>query len=187
MTGRPDDRTARCYDVAEAVVLLERTPRLLDVWLRDLPRGWLLAHEGAETWSPLEVVRHLVHAERSNFFPRVEWILAHGESAPFPPFERLPAPVRRTASSLGPLLDELSQLRLSNLRALACLDLDEAALDRAGRHPSLGRVTLRQLLATWMVHDQDHVVQIARVLARQYAKSVGPWRAALRVISGDQG
>jgi hypothetical protein len=160
---------------------------MLDQLLRGLPAGWIAAHEGGETWSPFDVVGHLIHGERTDWIPRVRIILEHGETRPFETFDRFAQFERSSGRSLESLLDEFAKLRAANLRELAALRLTEADLLRRGRHPALGVVTLRQLLATWVAHDLDHVIQIARVLATQYSDEVGPWRAYLRVISGQQG
>jgi hypothetical protein len=184
----PDqDRTRRPFVVEEAAAILARTPATLDALLRGLPEGWLTAHEGGETWSPFDVVGHLIHGERTDWMPRARMILEHGEARPFDPFDRFAQSALSKGRTLGSLLDEFAALRHDNVRDLAALALTPADLDRRGRHPSLGVVTLRQLLATWVAHDLDHVVQVSRVLARQYSGEVGPWRAYLRIISGTQG
>jgi hypothetical protein len=181
------DRTRRRLTIPEATALLARTPATLNFWLRGLPEGWLLAHEGGETWSATDVLGHLVHGERTDWMPRVRRILEHGDTVAFDPYDRF-AQSREFAGVGAPaLLDEFARLREANVRDLIGLALDDAALDRPGRHPSLGPVTMRQLLATWVAHDLDHVMQIARVMAKQYTEEVGPWRAYLRVISGSQG
>jgi len=155
--------------------------------LRGLPEGWLTAHEGDETWSPYDVVGHLIHGERTDWMERTRIILEHGESRPFNKFDRLAQFRDSQGRTLASLLDEFAQLRAKNLRDLEALRLTEADLGRRGTHPELGPVTLRHLLSTWVAHDLDHLVQIARVLARQYSDEVGPWRAYLRIISGTQG
>ena len=180
-------RTRRRFTLAEAVPVLERTPKALDAMLRGLPEGWITAHEGGETWSPFDVVGHLIHGERTDWMPRVRRILADGDSRPFDPFDRLAQITASAGKRLPELLDELARLRAENLRELADLRLTDADLDRKGLHPALGPVTLGQLLATWTAHDLDHVAQVARVLATQYTDAVGPWRAYLRVISGQPG
>ena len=181
------DRTRRPFVMEEGVAILERTPAALDALLRGLPDGWLAAHEGGATWSPFDVVGHLIHGERTDWIPRVRTILEHGEARAFEKFDRLAQFVESEGQTLNGLLEEFARLRQDNLRELAALRLTPADLDRRGRHPELGAVTLRALLATWVAHDLDHVVQISRVLARQYADEVGPWRAYLRIISGAQG
>lgn len=181
------DRVRRSFVMDEAVAILARTPATLDALLRGLPDGWIVAHEGGDTWSPFEVIGHLIHGERTDWVPRVRIILEQGEARAFDTFDRFAQFAESEGRTLASLLDELATLRQDNLRELAALRLTDADLDRRGRHPGLGVVTLRQLLATWVAHDLDHVVQISRVLARQYADEVGPWRAYLRIISGTQG
>jgi hypothetical protein len=181
------DRTRRPVVMEEAVAILSRTPATLDALLRGLPEGWIAANEGGETWSPFDVVGHLIHGEQTDWVQRVKIILEHGEARAFDTFDRLAQFAVSQGRALASLLDEFAALRQDNLRELAMLGLSDADLDRRGRHPQLGVVTLRQLLATWVAHDLDHVVQISRVLARQYSEEVGPWRSYLRIISGTQG
>jgi hypothetical protein len=181
------DRTRRVFEMEDAVAILARTPSTLDAMLRDLPEGWIVAHEGGDTWSPFDVIGHLIHGERTDWVPRAKMILEHGEARAFDKFDRFAQVAVSQGRTLASLLDELATARQESLRDLASLCLTDTDLDRRGRHPELGVVTLRQLLATWVAHDLDHVVQISRVLARQYSDEVGPWRAYLRVISGTQG
>jgi DinB superfamily len=181
------DRTRRSFVLEEAVAILARTPGSLDALLRGLPDGWIVAHEGGETWSPFDVIGHLIHGERTDWVPRVKIILEDGEARAFDKFDRFAQFTMSQGRTLDSLLDELAALRAENLSELAALRLTDADLGRRGRHPELGVVTLRELLATWVAHDLDHVVQISRVLARQYSDEVGPWRAYLRIISGTQG
>ncbi|MBM3817600.1 MAG: DinB family protein [Acidimicrobiia bacterium] len=181
------DRTRRPFALDEAVAILSRTPATLDALLRGLPDGWTSAHEGGDTWSPFDVLGHLIHGERTDWMPRARIILEHGEARAFETFDRFAQFRESEGKTLPQLLDEFGALRRESLRALAALHVTDAALDRRGRHPALGVVTLRQLLATWVAHDLDHLVQISRVIAKQYAEEVGPWREYLRVISGAQG
>lgn len=167
--------------------MLERTPAVLDAWLRELPGGWSRAHEGGESWSPYDVVGHLIHGEKTDWIPRLTRILEHGTGVPLDRFDRFAQFHDSEGKSLEELLDEFARLRAVSLRALDAQTLDESRLERRGLHPILGEVTVRQLLATWVAHDHDHIVQIARVLANQYADEVGPWRQFLRVISGQPG
>jgi DinB family protein len=183
----PASSTRRSFALEEAIAMLARTPATLDALLRGLPDDWTASNEGDNTWSPFDVVGHLIHGERTDWMARARIILQDGDARPFEKFDRFAQFAASEGRSLASLLDEFSAIRAENLRALAALDLNEADLDRRGRHPELGAVTLRQLLATWVAHDLDHVVQIARVLARQHSDEVGPWRAYLRVISGAQG
>jgi hypothetical protein len=181
------DRTRRSFALDEAVAVLARTPATLDALLRGLPDGWIAANEGGGTWSPFDVVGHLIHGEHTDWLPRARIILEQGEARPFDKFDRFAQSALSKGRALASLLDEFAALRQDNLRQLAALGVTGADLDRRGRHPELGVVTLRQLLATWVAHDLDHVVQVSRVLARQYSDEVGPWRAYLRIISGAQG
>jgi hypothetical protein len=181
------DRTRRPFVLEEAMAILARTPLTLDTALRGLPESWTVAHEGGETWSAFDVLGHLIHGEEVDWIPRAKIILAHGDARAFDKFDRLAQFTASGGRTLADLLDDFARLRGANLRELSSLNLTDADLDRVGRHPELGAVTLRQLLATWVTHDLDHIMQIARVLARQYSDEVGPWRAYLRIISGAQG
>ena len=171
----------------DVTALLERTPTLLNAWLRELPEDWLRANEGGETWSAFDVLGHLIHGEKTDWLSRVRIILDHGEARPFDTFDRQ-AQFRDSVGKTPPaLLDEFATLRRTNVQQLASLRLTDADLDRRGTHPAFGAVTLRQLLATWVAHDLDHIAQVSRVLAHQYGDAVGPWSAYLRIISGKQG
>jgi hypothetical protein len=180
-------RTRRPFAVDDAIAILSRTPTTLDALLRGLPESWITAHEGGETWSPFDVIGHLIHGEQTDWIPRARLILEHGDARAFDKFDRFAQFEHSKGRTLPSLLDEFASTRAESVRSLAAFQISESDLDRRGRHPELGGVTLRQLLATWVAHDLDHVVQIARVLARQYSDEVGPWRAYLRVISGTQG
>lgn len=179
------DRTRRAFRLDEGMAMLARTPATLDALLRDLPDAWTTVNEGGESWSPFDVVGHLVRAERVDWPGRVRTLLEHGETQAFAAVDRLAQFKESEGRTLVSLLDEFARLRQENLRELAALALTEKDLDRLGRHPVFGTVTLRQLLSTWAAHDLDHLVQIARVLARQYSDEVGPWRVNLRVINGN--
>jgi hypothetical protein len=181
------DRTRRSFVMEEGIAVLARTPATLDALLRGLPDDWIAANEGGDTWSPFDVIGHLIHGERTDWIPRARIILEHGDAKPFEKFDRLAQFRESEGRTLASLLDEFAALRRDNLQALDALHLTDSDLDRRGCHPELGTVTLRQLLATWVAHDLDHIAQISRVLARQYSDEVGPWRAYLRIISGKQG
>ena len=178
------DRSRRPFTLTEATAILTRTPAAIDGLLRGLPPGWIAANEGGDTWSPFDVVGHLLHGERTDWIPRARIILEHGTARPFDTFDRLAQFAAFKDRTLDGLLDEFAAVRAENLRQLASLGLADADLDRRGMHPQLGEVTLGQLLATWTAHDLDHVIQISRVMARQYSDAVGPWRQYLRVVNG---
>ena len=181
------DRTRHAFAIDDAVAILSRTPAALDALLRGLPANWVAAHEGGSTWSPFDVIGHLIHGEHTDWIPRARIILEHGDTRAFDAFDRFAQFAAFEGRTMDSLLDEFAVARRGSLDALTGMALTTADLDRRGRHPQLGPVTLRQLLATWVAHDLDHVVQCSRVLAQQYADEVGPWRAYLRVISGTQG
>jgi hypothetical protein len=173
------------FNLQDTIALLTRTPAVLNALLRDLPETWTLANEGADTWSPFDIVGHLVHGERTDWMPRARMILQSGEPQTFAPFDRLGHVRAAQGKSLEQLLEEFASLRPQNLAALRALNLGPEDLARRGRHPALGVVTLAQLLATWSTHDLTHLHQISRVLAHQYQQAVGPWSAYLGVLHCD--
>ena len=156
--------------------VLANTPAVLDSLLRPLPRQLLDVDEGPGTWSPLQVVSHLAWGECDDWVPRARRILEHGAASPFTPFDREAGFSRYAGWSLDRLLDEFSQLRASNLAALQEMKLGPDQLKLEGQHPELVRVTLGQLLATWVTHDYAHLAQITRVITRHYGRFAGPWR-----------
>jgi hypothetical protein len=170
------------FDLASAREVLARTPATLAAMLSGLSEGWTAQTEGQGTWSPFDVVGHLIHGELTDWIPRLHVILEKGTAQPFTPFDRTAMFEASRGKPLAELLERFAALRQDNLLALDRLQLREDQLDLQGRHPELGLVTLRQLLATWVAHDLDHVVQIARVMARRYTDDVGPWTAYLRVL-----
>jgi hypothetical protein len=165
-----------------ALPVLERTPGVLRGLLADLPASWTNAMEGPDTWSPFDVVGHLIHGERTDWIPRVEHILRHGDAVPFPPFDRDAMFAASQGRSLGELLDTFERLRAESLARLDALGLTDADVSRRGRHPDFGVVTLAQHLSTWVAHDLGHISQIVRVMARQYSDAVGPWKAYLSIL-----
>lgn len=179
---RDDAVARRDYRIEEALPILRNTPRVLHALLQDLPAAWIDATEGPGTWSAFDVVGHLIHAERADWMPRVEHLLAHGDAVPFPPFDREAMFEASKGRTLDELLVTFEQLRTESLSRLTSLQLSDSDLDRTGRHPDFGAVTLRQHLATWVVHDLTHLAQIVRVLAGQYCDAVGPWRAYLSIL-----
>jgi uncharacterized damage-inducible protein DinB len=169
------------FRLTDAVALLERTPAALAALLDGLPGTWTAATEGEKTWSPYDVIGHLIHAERTDWIPRARHILS-GESRPFEAFDREAQFRESRGKTLAELLATFSERRRESLAALAGMELSGADLARTGLHPELGTVTLGQLLATWVVHDLDHVGQIARTMAKAYTGAVGPWTAYLSIL-----
>jgi len=166
-----------------ALPVLRRTPSIVRGLLEDLPASWTDAVEGPNSWSPFDVVGHLIHGERADWMPRVEHLLRHGDAVPFPPFDREAMFKASRGQSLGDLLDTFARTRTESLERLEGLRLSDADLSRRGRHPEFGVVTLGQHLSTWVAHDLGHIGQIVRVMARQYTDAVGPWKAYLSILN----
>ncbi len=170
------------FDLADARAVLERTPPTLRAMLAGLPGPWTEATEGPETWSPFDIMGHLIHGERTDWIARAELILAQGASRRFAPFDRFAQFEESRGKSLAALLDEFERVRAANLATLAGWKLTAEQLALEGEHPTFGPVTLRNLLATWVAHDLGHIAQIARVMAKRYRDDVGPWRAYLPIM-----
>jgi hypothetical protein len=171
------------YSVQEAIQILERTPAVLSVLLKDLPDEWLTSNEGTDTFSPYDVVGHLIHGEKTDWRSRAEMILEFGLSKTFVPYDRFAQYEESKGKSLPQLLDEFKSVRAINMQWLSGLSLTATDLDKKGMHPGLGEVTLRQLLSTWVVHDLTHIAQIGRVMAKQYKQEIGPWTEYFRILS----
>ena len=169
------------FDLDESLALLARTPAVLDALLRGTSRHWHDRDEGPETWSARQVVGHLIHAEETNWVARAR-VLLEEEGRPFEPFDRL-GQLRFADWPLERLLDRFAEVRRQNVELVRGWALGERELALPGRHPDLGAVDLRQLLATWTVHDLGHLAQIARVMAKRYTEAVGPWREYLSILN----
>ena len=170
------------FDLPTGLAVLERTPGVLRSLLHGLPPAWTDATEGPETWSPYDIVGHMIHGERTDWIARAQIILAQGAERTFAPYDRFAQFRESQGKSLGALLDEFAQLRAENVRTLVGWRVTEEQLGLTGVHPAFGPVTLRQLLATWVAHDLGHLAQATRVMAKQYRDAVGPWRAYLPVM-----
>jgi hypothetical protein len=173
------------FNLFDTIAILSRTPATLNALLRGLPERWTSRNEGGVTWSPLDILGHLIVGERTDWMPRARIILEHGEARAFDPFDRFAQARESKGKSLADLLDEFSSLRTENLAALQSLDLNPSDFQRRGKHPALGVVTLGELLATWALHDLTHLHQLTRVMAHQYRSEVGPWSAYLGVLHCD--
>jgi DinB family protein len=170
------------FDLAEGIAILERTPAILRAWLADLPEPWVLATEGPDTWNAIDIVGHLIDGEETDWIPRARIILAQGDDRRFTPYDRWRHLRVYAGVGLGERLDRFATLRAENVATLRGWALGQETLALTGEHPELGTVTLAQLLATWVAHDLDHVVQIARVMAKRYTAATGPWPVYLRVL-----
>jgi hypothetical protein len=173
---------ATTFDLANAMEVLERTPATFRALLAGLPDAWTAPNEGPDTFSAFDNLGHLVHGERTDWIPRARIILEHGRARPFEPFDRFAQAHESRGKRVADLLDELETLRAQNLHTLRGWRLTARELALEGEHPALGRVTLAQLLATWVVHDLGHLAQTSRVMAKQYRDEVGPWRAYLPIL-----
>ncbi|HPF37006.1 MAG TPA: DinB family protein [Phycisphaerae bacterium] len=170
------------FELDQAMDVLRRTPGALTAMLEGLGACWVEGRYGEGTFHPFDVVGHLIHADQADWIPRVRWILEHGETAPFEPFDRYAMYEASRGKSMRRLLAEFASVREGRLAELAALNLSESQLDLYGQHPALGRVTMRQLLATWVAHDLNHIHQVAKAMAFQYEEAVGPWRGHLGVF-----
>ncbi len=163
--------------------ILARTPGVLQALLAGLPEALACTNYGPGTWSPHEIVGHLIHGERTDWMPRARQILESGEARAFEPFDREGHQPLCREKTLAELLELFASLRAANLAELRSLPLTAQNLSRQGRHPALGRVTLSELLATWVVHDLNHIAQICKALAFQHRQEVGPWEAYLSILA----
>jgi len=171
------------FDLELAIDVLRRTPAVLAALLAELPDDWTRSTEGPDTFSAFDNLGHLIDGEETDWIPRARLILARGPNVRFEPYDRFRHRERNAGRTLGALLAEFAELRQANLGELRSWRLDQAALELPGHHPTLGRVTLRQLLAAWVVHDLGHLAQVARVMAKQYTDATGPWVAFLPVLT----
>jgi hypothetical protein len=167
--------------LGETTNLLARTPRVLRALLYDLPEDWLETPDTAGGWRPRDVVGHLITGDTTDWITRVRRIVQDGPTVPFEPYQRFAMLERDVGLGLDQLLEQFETLRAANLVTLAELTTEDD-LDRRGLHPSLGEVTLRQLLASWTVHDLDHVSQVYAGLAGSRDVAVGPWKAYLGIL-----
>ncbi len=170
------------YQQQEACNILERTPLVLRSLLAGLPNDLIMNNEGPDTFSPYDVVGHLIHGEKTDWVVRAKIILEHGVNKPFDPYDRFAQYEESKGKTLEQLLDEFEKIRKENTNWLQSIQLTEDDLERKGMHPVLGEVTLRNLLSTWVVHDLTHIAQITRVMAKQYKEEMGPWPQFFRIL-----
>ena len=171
------------FDFEEAKDVLRRTPGTLHALLDDLGERLARSNEGAETFNPFDVVGHLIDGEETDWMPRARIILSDKSYKQFSPYDRFRHRERNANRTLASLLEEFARLRADNLEELISWHLTDAQLNLKGTHPTFGDVTLRELLATWVVHDLGHIAQVARVMAKQSRDDVGPWTPFLPVLS----
>jgi hypothetical protein len=170
------------FQLDQAIEVLSTTPATLDALLRTKSSAWLNARRAPEAFSPIDVLGHLILADHTDWMPRVRVCLKPNGLHPFPPFDRFAFQAIITNKSIGQILDDFATTRTSTLNELRSLNLSAADLTRQALHPQFGAVTLGQLLATWTVHDLNHIDQIVKTLASKYRDAVGPWSAFLSVL-----
>lgn len=170
------------FSLAQSLEVLERTPDVLIALLQQTSPGWTETNEGINTWSPYDVVGHLIEGEKTDWVPRMDIILSGQPDKTFEPFDRFAQMEESKGKSLPELLEEFKALRQKNIGYLLSKNITGTDLQKTGIHPDFGEVTLAQLLATWTVHDLNHIAQITRVMACQYKAEVGPWIEYLRIL-----
>ncbi len=171
------------FELTKAKEILRRTPATLNALLSDLSNDWVLANEGPDTFSPYDVIGHLIEGEENDWIPRARIILEHGEAKPFEKFDRFAMYEKSKGKSPAELLARFEEVRGESLRQLEEMNLTPELLQKRGSHPALGAVTLSQLLSAWVVHDLGHIRQIVRVMAKQYREEIGPWTAYLSIVN----
>jgi len=170
------------FNLQDSIEIISKTPSVLEAMLTGLSDTWLRNNEGENTWSPYDIVGHLIHGEKTDWVVRAKIILADSGSKQFEPFDRFAQENEDNTRGIETLLKEFRELRAHNIIELKSLHLSEDDFQKKGIHPELGEVTLKQLLATWVVHDLGHIAQISRVMAKQYGSEVGPWAEYLRIL-----
>ena len=170
------------FRLSTSLEILERTPATLRTLLYAISTEWTTPNEGGETWSVYDVIGHLIHGDRTDWITRAELILSDNDDKSFKPFDRFAQFENSKGKSLNELLAEFEQVRAVNMEKLRAADISDTDLLKTGNHPVFGEVSLSQLLATWVVHDLDHISQISRVMAKQYTTEVGPWIEYLKIL-----
>ena len=170
------------FNLSKSIEILSKTPETLSTLLDGLSDEWLLSNEGENTWSPYDIIGHLVHGEKTDWIVRTKIILSSEKNKTFEPFDRFAQENDNKGKNIQELLEEFKTLRSQNLQELEALHITKSDFTKKGIHPELGEVSLQQLLATWTVHDLGHIAQISRVMAKQYSDEVGPWNAYLGIL-----
>ena len=171
------------FNLQEAILILKRTPEVLNALLKDLPNNWTQSNEGENTWSPFDVIGHLIHGEKTDWIERTNIILKNDLNAAFEHFDRFAQFEESKGKTTNELLLEFKILREANLKTLENMVISDAHFKLVGNHPYLGKVTLKQLLASWVTQDLGHIAQISRVMAKQYKSEVGPWEQFMPILN----
>lgn len=170
------------FSLPRSIEILERTPQTLRQLLSGLSDEWIFTNEGGETWSPFDVMGHLIHGDQTDWMRRADIILSDADDKTFEVFDRFAQFEASKGKTMEQLLQEFAEVRQQNVEKLKAYNITDEDLKRTGAHPAFGEVTLSQLLSTWTVHDLDHIAQVVRVMAKQYTTEVGPWIAYLKVL-----
>ncbi|HEY1161163.1 MAG TPA: DinB family protein [Terracidiphilus sp.] len=170
------------FQLDEGIEVLAQTPGVMSALLRGKSAVWLNSRKTPESFSPLDVLGHLMHGEMTDWIPRVRMILEYGDAHAFEPFDRFGFRDSIAGKSVEELLDEFAELRRQSLQTLRDLGVGEEQFDLHGMHPELGPLTLSNLLATWVVHDLGHIAQVVKTMASEYRDAVGPWRASTTIL-----
>ncbi len=171
------------FDLNKSIEILERTPGVVNALLQGLSKEWLFSNEGENTWSPYDVIGHYIEGEKTDWIPRMRIILSADKDKRFVPFDRFAQLGNDKSKPIKALLNEFSEWRKNNIAELKKANLDEEKLNKKGIHPEFGEVTLRELLATWVAHDLNHIFQISRVMAKLYKEEMGPWPKYISVVN----
>lgn len=171
------------YSFERSLEILDRTPAVMNALLSGIGDDWIMPNEGPDTFSPYDVIGHLVHGEKTDWTARTKRILEFGDTKTFEIYDRFAQYTESKGKSMQQLLDEFAALRKENMIWFRSLNLTEDDLNRKGMHPRLGPVILKNLLATWVVHDLTHIAQVTRVMAKQYKEEMGPWPEFFRILS----
>ena len=170
------------YNINNALEVLEQTPKTLHSFLGNLSNEWIYSNEGENTWSPFDIIGHLIHGEKTDWIIRLNIILSKSETKTFEPFDRFAQQKDDKSIPIEELLKQFKKLRTENLKELIAFNLSPDKLEKQGIHPDLGKAKLKELLSTWVVHDLGHIAQISRVMAKQYKSEVGPWKKYLGIL-----
>jgi hypothetical protein len=171
------------FDIKKSIEILRQTPSVMEKLLKGLSDEWIFSNEGENTWSAYDIMGHLIHGEKTDWIPRLNIILNESGDKKFEPFDRFAQFTDSTGKTMDMLLSEFKQLRSDNLLSLLSLNVARDQFEMEGIHPAFGKVTLSELLAAWVVHDLNHIAQIARVMSFQYEKAVGPWKEYLGILN----
>ncbi len=171
------------FNLYKSIEILSRTPDVVTALLKGLSNEWLFNNEGADTWSPYDVIGHLIEGEKTDWIPRMRIILSKDDDKRFVPFDRFAQLNNDKNKPIDTLLKEFSEWRKNNILELRAANPDEEQLNKTGIHPKFGEVTLRQLLAAWVAHDLNHICQISRVMAKQYKEEMGPWTKYISIVN----